>query len=630
MSETDTEERQFELLLSYLKHSRGFDFSGYKPVSLQRRIQKRMQQAQTDSYVAYIDYLEVHPQEFTQLFNTILINVTSFFRDLPAWEYLQAETLPQINGAKGADEPIRAWCAGVASGEEAYSLAIALCELIGEDAFRARVKIYATDVDDEALAHARAGVYARRQIGGVPETLLEKYFENMGGQYVFRRDLRRSLIFGRHDLLQDPPIPRIDLLICRNTLMYFNSEAQGRILTRFHFALGESGFLFLGRAEMLFTHANLFFAVDLKRRIFAKSPRVGARDRLMVLTGNGNDEAANHLAKHVRFRESAFDAGPVAQIVVDINLTLAMANQRARTLLGLASHDIGRPLSDLHIAYRVDRLRNCVEQTISERREGQLQEVEWRLADGESVYLDILTVPLPHDGSALLGASITLEDVTPQRRLQGEYARASEELETAFEELESTNEELETTNEELQSTVEELETTNEELQSTNEELETMNEEQEATNEELQAMNDEMQRRTGELNGTRLFLESILSSLRSGVVVLNRDLQVQAWNRHAEDQWGLRAGEALGQHFFNLDIGLPLEGLRQGIRACLNEQSDGEHLTVAATNRRGRAISCRVTVSPLHDADHRLRGVIVIMAESDDELLGGQRAGHDAG
>ena len=235
------------------------------------------------------------------------------------------------------------------------------------------------------------------------------------------------------------------------------------------------------------------------------------------------------------------------------------------------------------MSHRITRLRGCLEQTLSERREGQLQEVEWRLANGDLRYLDILTIPLLRDGASLLGASVAFDDVTPQRRLQGEYAHASEELETAYEELQSTNEELETTNEELQSTIEELETTNEELQSTNEELETMNEELQSTNEELQTMNDELQRRTIELNDTRLFLESILSSLHSGVVVLNRDLIVQVWNQHAEDQWGLRAEEALGEHFFNLDIGLPLEALRQSIRACLNGQSDGAELTLAATS-----------------------------------------------
>ena len=178
------------------------------------------------------------------------------------------------------------------------------------------------------------GIYEERELAGVPNALLEKYFEKVGGRFIFRRDLRRSVIFGRHDLLQDPPISRIDLLVCRNTLMYFNSEAQGRILTRFHFALSDNGFLFLGKAEMLFTHPNLFVAVDLKRRIFAKAPRAGVRDRLMLMLRNGNDDAADHLARHVRFREAAFDAGPVAQIVIDLSFTVVMANERARRPIG--------------------------------------------------------------------------------------------------------------------------------------------------------------------------------------------------------------------------------------------------------------------------------------------------------
>ena len=202
-----------------------------------------------------------------------------------------------------------------------------------------------------------------------------------------------------------------------------------------------------------------------------------------------------------------------------------------------------------------------------------------------------------------------------QRRLQEEVQRASQELETALEELQSTNEELETTNEELQSTVEELETTNEELQSTNEELETMNEELQSTNEELQTINDEARERgdqLGELNG---FLESILTSLRSAVAVVDRDLHVRKWSRRAEDMWGLRQDEALHKNFLNLDIGLPVDRLRAPIRACLARESEFLDVTLDATNRRGRPVKVRVTCTPLATgAADQARGVILLMEE----------------
>jgi two-component system CheB/CheR fusion protein len=612
--ESRTKDQEFGILLAYLKQSRGFDFSGYKPASLRRRIDKRMQQVGAGSYEDYVDYLEVRPSEFTALFNSILINVTGFFRDLTAWEYLQAEVLPRMLADKGPDDPVRAWSAGAASGEEAYTLAIALLEAMGEEAFRQRVKIYATDVDEDALAAARAASYDAHALANVPPALVAKYFERNSDRFVFRRDLRRSLIFGRHDLLQDPPIPRLDLLVCRNTLMYFNSEAQGRILTRFHFALGEHGYLFLGKAEMLFTHASLFQPVDLKRRVFARSPRVDLRDRLLLTLKNGNEEAANHLARHVRFRESAFDAGPVAQIVVDLNGTLTMINELARSLFSITNRDAGRSVMDLEPMFRLPQLRACIQQALVDRRPAEVMETEWQSLNGETHTLEVRASPLFYNGGTLLGATIAFSDVTAQRRLQEELMRTGEELETSFEELQSTNEELETTNEELQSTVEELETTNEELRSTNEELETLNEEQQSTNEELQAINDELRRRTDDLNEANAFLESILSSLRSAVAVVDRDLQVEVWSRRAEDMWGLRADEVIGKHLLNLEIGLPLEQLRQSIRNCLADWNPCDEMTLSATNRKGKAIQCQVSITPMHNNQHAVTGVILLMLE----------------
>jgi two-component system CheB/CheR fusion protein len=256
----------FELLLVYLKESRGFDFTGYKRSSLVRRVNRRMSQVGIPDYQEYLDYLQVHPDEFTALFNTILINVTGFFRDPDAWDYLRAEVLEPLVLSRPADSVIRVWSAGCASGEEAYTLAIALVETLGPEAFRERVKIYATDVDEEQLNEARQATYGEREMQTMPPQLLERYFEQSGNRFSFRKDLRRSVIFGRNDLVQDAPISRIDLLTCRNTLMYFNAETQSKILGRFHFALADSGVLFLGKAEMLLSHGSLFVPIDLKRR----------------------------------------------------------------------------------------------------------------------------------------------------------------------------------------------------------------------------------------------------------------------------------------------------------------------------------------------------------------------------
>ena len=267
------EDARFENLLVFLQQQRGFDFTGYKRPSLMRRVTRRLQSLGLAGFDAYIEYLEAHPDEFARLFNTILINVTSFFRDPHAWDWIAQKVVPEILRSKGPHDPVRVWSAGCASGEEAYSIAMLLAEAAGAEAFRERVKVYATDADEQALAQARLATYSARQVEDVPEPLRERYFEPSHARYVFRGDLRRSVIFGRHDLVSEAPISRLDLIICRNTLMYFNAETQARVLNRFHFALNGAagappGYLFLGRAEMMLAQGHLFAAQDFKCRVF--------------------------------------------------------------------------------------------------------------------------------------------------------------------------------------------------------------------------------------------------------------------------------------------------------------------------------------------------------------------------
>jgi two-component system, chemotaxis family, CheB/CheR fusion protein len=605
-------DRDLEVLLDYLRRSRGFDFTGYKRTSLSRRIEKRMQEVGADGYLSYLDHLEVDPEEFTQLFNTILLNVTSFFRDPPAWEYLGAEILPKLVAAKAEEEPIRIWSAGCASGEEPYTLAMVTAETLGPEVVRERVKIYATDLDEDALTQARQARYTAKQVEGVPPELLERYFEPNGDGYRFSKDLRRSVIFGPHNLIEDAPISRIDLLVCRNTLMYLNSETQSQVLARFSYALREGGYLLLGKAEMLLAHSNLFTSVDLKRRVFRKVPGATLHERLLVLTDAGERPASGQRAREERIPGAALEASPEAQIVVDAGGYLMLANARARTLFKLDADDLARPFQDLELSYRPLELRSKIQQVYVERRPSQVDEVEWPTPSGEVAHLEVQVVPLVDEQQVLLGASINFTDVTRSRRYKQELEHANQGLEDAYAELQSTNEELETTNEELQSTVEELETTNEELQSTNEELETMNQEMQATNEELQTINDELGQRTIELNQLNAFLESIWGGLEGAVTVLDPDLRVLVWNPGAEDLWGVRQEEVQGQHFLNLDIGLPIGQVVPALRAAMSGENGTQTSVIQATNRRGRAVTCRVTCSPLLDSDKTLRGVIMVV------------------
>jgi two-component system, chemotaxis family, CheB/CheR fusion protein len=379
---SNEEDKVFETLLDYLKRTRGFDFTGYKRSTLQRRIRKQMQSREIESFGDYLDSLEVHPDEFVDLLNTILINVTAFFRDACAWDYLRNQILPQILSSKAADEPIRVWSAGCASGEEAYTLAMILAEALGGSEFRQRVKIYATDVDEDALTHARHASYTQQAIDSVPVELQQKYFETVGNRQVFRADLRRVVIFGRHDLVQDAPISRLDLLVCRNTLMYFNADAQARILARLHFALNPTGALFLGKAEMLLTHTDLFTPLSLQHRIFTKVSKTNMRDRLLVLAQTDDEEASNRLAVHVRLRETALNATPLAQLVVDCAGNLVIANHSARSMFGISLQSVGSPLRDLEISYRPIELRSRIEQVYSDRHPIVISDVVRHLSDG--------------------------------------------------------------------------------------------------------------------------------------------------------------------------------------------------------------------------------------------------------
>ncbi|MCV7399745.1 PAS domain S-box protein [Mycobacterium fragae] len=609
--DTKTDEA-FEALLRYMRDSRGFDFTGYKRTTLMRRVRHRMAQGGYDTFEQYLDVLQASSDEFSALFNTILINVTAFFRDPEAWEFITSDVIPRMLAERGPDDPIRVWSAGCASGQEAYTLAMLLAETLGADAFRQRVKIYATDVDEDALTEARAATYDAKAVESVPEELLDKYFEQLNGRYIFHKDLRRAVIFGRNDLVKDAPISRVDLLVCRNTLMYMNAETQRNVLGRLHFALAAQGTLFLGHAEMLLSHTDRFTPLNLKHRIFRKSP--GSHSGL-----DRYDPASAIYERHgdlpglTTVRELAFRANPVAQIVVTGEDTVAMINQQAETMFGLSARDIGRLLRDLEVSYRPVELRVYLEQAKVERRSARIPDVKWQRPGMETVWFEIHINPLIDAENGLLGVSIVFFDVTATRALLDKVVQTNRQLEAAYEELQSTNEELETTNEELQSTVEELETTNEELQSTNEELETMNEELQSTNDELQTINDALRERSVELDEARTFLDSLVNSVHFGMVVVDREMRVVVWNRGCEELWGLRSDEAEGQVLTTLDIGLPVDQIRPLIGNAFVDPENPGKAVFEAVNRRGRPTQVRVTCTGFQSsAEDGVNGALLLM------------------
>src|SRR6266850_3389422 len=542
-----SDDPRFEAFLDYLKGMRGLDYTGYKRSSLMRRIQKRLQTVGSESYDAYQAYLEAHPEEFGLLFNTILINVTSFFRDPEAWGFLTSQIVPRLLAGSRPDTAVRAWSTGCASGEEAYTLAMILAEHLGIEAFRRRVKIYASDVDEDALMQARHATYSASDVEDVPPELLSKYFERIDDRYLFHKDIRRSIIFGRHDLLQDAPISRVSLLVCRNTLMYFTRETQ---------------------AELLLTHGELFTPVELKWRVFTKTVTQNVRDP----TPPEREEETATMSNDDRLQVLSLESDPVARVVVRRDGSVSSANIRARALFRLTHQDIGQRLQDLEMSYRPIELRSLIQDAMTQHRTVARKDILWPADGGEPRYLDLEILPLTDGSGETLGVQLSFSDVSRYRHLQDELERSKNELETAYEELQSTNEELETTNTELRM------------------------------------------RSDDLNTANAFLASILTGIEVAVVVVDAKIQVLAWNHRAEDLWGLRAEEVRGRHLMNLDIGLPVEQLRQPIRAVLAGETQRAELTLECRNRRGKSIRCPIRCTQLSRGNGETLGAILLMEE----------------
>ncbi len=601
-------------LLEYLRSARGFDFSSYKPTTLTRRIARRLQAVGASNHRDYIDYLEVHPDEFTALFNTILINVTSFFRDAQAWDYLRRDVVPMIIAGEGEEAAIRVWSAGCSSGEEAYSLAMAFSEALGPDAFRRRVKIYATDIDEEALTQARQGRYPPKDLEPVSEDQREEYFEKDGLNYVVKAELRRSIVFGRHDLVRDAPISHMDLLVCRNTLMYFNAETQAQVLNRFHFALADNGYLFLGKAEMALAPAKLFAPADMRFRVFRKVTSAGRPDGPFVPPMP--PEAPDRVVKNDRalLLEAAHRAAPSAQVVLDAGGKVVAVNEMARDLFKLGPKDLGQPFQNLDLSFRPVDLRTPLEKAVAEHQLVLLKDIRHAGQEGVVLYFDVEVKPLYGPEGLPLGASIAFVDSSCSHSLQLEIERSRQEQETTNEELQSANEELQTTNEELQSTVEELQTTNEELQSTNEEMETMNEELRSTNEELRGANDQLRSRTDELDLVNGFTQSILSNVSVAIVAVDPELKIVLWNKTAKALWGLDADDVRGKPLADLEIGLPVGQLVGPVRSSLSGGGGARKILLDAVDRKGKRFRCRVTITPSTGAAREPLGAVLVMEE----------------
>lgn len=559
-------------LLQELAEQRNFDFRGYKKTTLERRFRRRMFQLNLGTYADYSEYIRSHPDEATELLNTILINVTEFFRDPPAWEILRHEVLPPLLKRIKPGHSFRAWSAGCASGEEPYSIAILLAEYFGSRIQDYDIKIYATDIDEEALTAARRGEYSIDAVRKVRPEWREKYFQGKGMMRV-NREIRRLVIFGRSNLGPDAPISHVNLLVCRNVLIYFDSDLQKHILGRMHYALDPRGILFLGKSESQMTNSRLFQRLNAHWRIFQRitsSPVLedSSESRQAEAELSPSRASVQELdGIHQRHRY-LLDTLRVGVISLANDDTITQHNTAALALCALVPTSlVGRRLADTDLYIRLPDLAPHLQST---RVKNESSRFATHIKIGsEDKLIEVIVRPLLDEKGDRNGTLVFLEDQSVQEKLQ----ITVEQLESTSEELQSANEELETTNEELQSTNEELETTNEELQSTNEELETTNEELQSLNEELETTNQELEERTKELDQVNSVYSQTLEKIRLPMMLVNNERRIEFWNSKALRLFGFKSKPPVDLTIDQLPLSESLKNLliRRHRNVMLTEQ-----------------------------------------------------------
>lgn len=663
------------LILERVSRQASIDFRPYKTTTILRRIGRRMTVTHRQTMREYLDYLETHPEEVGELVKAFLINVTQFFRDPEAFAYLQREVLPKlIAQARERDRVLRLWTAGCATGEEPYSLAMLLTDLLGAELPEWSVKIFATDLDEPAINFARRGLYSENLLKSVPVEYRDRFFERFDQGYRISKTLRQMVIFGQQDLSRSAPFPRIDLVLCRNVLIYFTPELQEYVLNQFAFSLAPHGYLFLGKAETVRPTSSYFELINKHWKVYRRTGNpvpmarrsgiadVGVRSLEMHSSGvsvpapgkKNTDQDGSRLSVELgqmrRFNEMLLRFLPIGVVVIDRSYHILSANNAACRLLGL--RDTANKQDFLHSVRGIPYLsvRTAIDAVFRERSSVTLPEISLDDALSGNGRFVSLSIALMHmDANSQDLAAISVSDVTEQvqirRQLEAAQAEQSQlmneistvnkrlndvnkELLDSNEELQVANEELMLTQEELQATIEEFETTNEELQATNEELETSNEELQATNEELETTNDELRARTNELQELASNLESERMRLGEMVelapfyikVLRGPDLVVEALSARFETLLEERAipmqGRTLEEvaEFFR-EFEIPIVRLAHEAYQLDSVRTSPRTLVHLPEGQNGSAERYfAFTIVPSHDAIGRVTGVIIYAAD----------------
>lgn len=536
---------EVQRVLNLLRKTRSFDFSGYKRSTLHRRIEGRMRERRCVKAEEYCQVLQREPAEVDALTSALLIKVTDFFRDPVLWEKLRKEILPPLLVQAAVNGEMRVWSAGCATGEEAYSIAMLLADLAKQQQSNVAFRVFGTDRDASAIAAARRGMFNLQQVRGLPPQLLDRWFDRASEGYMVRKDLRRYLVFGVHDVVNNAPISRIDLILCRNLFIYLDAVAQRRALINFHRALKHEGILALGKSELI-PFADKLFAFDLSSRIYRRlpyRPRPGEQALTPPIVHHEPEltEHAQALCPQAppSYRE-ALMALDVAVVVLNKEGIVTVWNDAAARLWGRRESDVvGRPLSEI----KWDELaaRHLLERVATMRTARGHVTQETFLIDGErprSIRLEVTPLHAA-DHVEHLGFVFLARDVTELQQAQSVARQAEERQREASGRYQGAIAQLQSTNEEL-------ETTNEELQSANAELETINEELQSTNASLDAVNSELGMRTMELDRANLSQKTMIEALSAAVIGFDGEGNITLWNPAAERMFD-RSEDQLRDH-----------------------------------------------------------------------------------
>jgi two-component system CheB/CheR fusion protein len=626
---------ELSTLFRLLRARTGVDFSYYKPSTLKRRIMRRMILHKREALGQYIKLVESSPGELDGLFNDLLINVTSFFRDAPTFKVLKKKVFPRLLKAHTGDTPLRFWVCGCSTGEEAYSLAMSLVEYFEQTRSHRPVQVFATDVSDTAVEKARAGVYPPNIQQDVSTERLRRFFIKVNGNYQVHKSVRDMCVFARQNVLVDPPFSNLDLVSCRNVLIYFGPALQRRVVPLFHYALRDSGFLLLGNSETIGASTEHFTLVDKKHKIYSKKAGVNRVGFEVPARPSELDPKGTRPVGHAAPRESK----PVdlqqhidrlllrefSPATVVVNTQMEVVHFRGRTGLylehapGTANLNLFKMLREnLSVSVRA-ALSKAARQDAPVKHSG----IEFR-RNGQMYDLSVEVVPLRmepleerffavifREGAALPSQPGEGKSKQSSSRVRMELRRVKHDLLATKESMQSIIEEQEATNEELKSANEEIQLSNEELQSTNEELETAKEELQSTNEELTTLNEELQNRNVELSQANNDLLNLLASVNIPIVMVGNDLTVRRFTPMAERLFNLIPSDA-GRRLSDMNRSVLMPELDETIRQVIDDLTVVER---EAQDRDGHWYLIRIR--PYRTRENKIDGAVIILIDIDE-------------